>query len=72
MFESLLIRGKEGDHEWFCGEKVYKNSHYPYFILPFEKYQTFDEPRDLSEVSAELQLKRLTVKGYRLLLIADF
>lgn len=73
MFEPLFIRLKEGHHEWLCGEKLCKNT----AIILISSYllrnnQTCDEPCDLSDLSAELQLKRFTVKGYRLLLIVDF
>ena len=73
MFEPCFIRLKEGEHEGLCGEKVCKNI--AIILISaclLRNNQTSDESCDLSDLLTELQLKRFTIKGYRLLLIVDF
>lgn len=73
VFEPRFIRLKEGEHEELCGEKVCKNM--PIILISaclLRNNQTCDESCDLSDLLTELQLKRFTIKGYRLLLIVDF
>lgn len=73
MFEPHFTRLKDGEREGLCGEKVSKNI--AIILISaclLRNNQTCDDSCDLSDLLTELQLKRFTIKGYRLLLVVDF
>lgn len=64
---------EEGHREGLCGEKVWKNTAITLIAACLSRNnQTCDESCDLSDLLTELQLKRFTIKGCRLLLLVDF